>query len=188
MIRENEAQRMRELGVEQVQVSIYSHRPEVHDAITKLPGSLKRTIAAHPLSQVARTQGRDRQRADGAAICVDYAGVMALAKELGVALHARPHHHADDGRGHIHPGTADSRAELQQVFRNPGLGGQRGRILRPAARGRTKTSWTVSPAAPATPPATSRPTATFSPACSFPCPAATCGSRSFSISGSTLRN
>jgi MoaA/NifB/PqqE/SkfB family radical SAM enzyme len=46
MIREAEAKRIRELGVEQVQISVYSHRPEVHDAITKLPGSLKRTIEA----------------------------------------------------------------------------------------------------------------------------------------------
>src|SRR5208283_3578847 len=45
MIREKEADRLRELGVQAVQVSIYSHRPEVHDAITKLPGSLKRSIA-----------------------------------------------------------------------------------------------------------------------------------------------
>ena len=44
MIREKEAQQLRELGVEQIQISVYSHRPEVHDAITKLPGSLKRTL------------------------------------------------------------------------------------------------------------------------------------------------
>src|SRR5580765_6915545 len=46
MIGEKEARRMRELGVEHVQISVYSHRAEVHDAITKLPGSLKRTIEA----------------------------------------------------------------------------------------------------------------------------------------------
>src|SRR5690349_18392708 len=46
MIGAKEARRIRELGVEQVQISIYSHRPEVHDAITKLPGSLKRSIQA----------------------------------------------------------------------------------------------------------------------------------------------
>src|SRR5258708_35865504 len=44
MIREPEARRMLGLGVDQVQVSIYSHRPEVHDAITKLPGSLRRSV------------------------------------------------------------------------------------------------------------------------------------------------
>src|SRR6185312_15025517 len=46
MIREAEARRMMELGVDQVQISIYSHRPEVHDAITKLPGSLQRSVEA----------------------------------------------------------------------------------------------------------------------------------------------
>jgi AdoMet-dependent heme synthase len=46
LIKEPEARRLRSLGVEQVQISVYSHRPEVHDAITKTPGSLKRTVAA----------------------------------------------------------------------------------------------------------------------------------------------
>src|SRR6202047_125804 len=46
MIREKGAARLRQRGVEQVQISVYSHRTEVHDAITKLPGSLKRTIRA----------------------------------------------------------------------------------------------------------------------------------------------
>ncbi|MGH9736246.1 MAG: radical SAM/SPASM domain-containing protein [Candidatus Acidiferrales bacterium] len=46
MIREEQAKRLRALGVDKVQISVYSHRPEVHDAITRLPGSLKRTIGA----------------------------------------------------------------------------------------------------------------------------------------------
>src|SRR5947199_1867248 len=46
LIREREAARIRDLGVESVQVSIYSHRPEVHDAITLVPGSLKRSLTA----------------------------------------------------------------------------------------------------------------------------------------------
>src|SRR5579862_2747002 len=41
-----EAARIRALGVRQVQVSIYSHRPSVHDAITKVAGSLERSLAA----------------------------------------------------------------------------------------------------------------------------------------------
>src|SRR5438477_889376 len=44
MIREHEAQRLRALGVEQIQISVYSHRPEIHDAITKLPGSLSEPL------------------------------------------------------------------------------------------------------------------------------------------------
>jgi len=46
MIGPKEAVRLRKLGIEQVQISVYSHRPEVHDAITKLPGSLRRTTDA----------------------------------------------------------------------------------------------------------------------------------------------
>ena len=38
--------RIRDLGVRQVQISVYSHRPEVHDGITKVRGSLERTLAA----------------------------------------------------------------------------------------------------------------------------------------------
>jgi len=45
LIRPQDARRLRDLAVEQVQVSVYSTRPEVHDAITKLPGSLQATIA-----------------------------------------------------------------------------------------------------------------------------------------------
>jgi len=44
MIREYEAQRLKALGVEQIQISVYSHRPEIHDAITKLPGSLSEPL------------------------------------------------------------------------------------------------------------------------------------------------
>ena len=57
MIREKEAARLRQLGVEQVQISVYSHRPEVHDAITKLPGSLKRTIRAIRFLKSTGTEG-----------------------------------------------------------------------------------------------------------------------------------
>jgi AdoMet-dependent heme synthase len=46
MIGPKEAVRLRKMGIEQVQISVYSHRPEVHDAITKLPGSLRRTKEA----------------------------------------------------------------------------------------------------------------------------------------------
>src|ERR1700677_5379230 len=46
LIREAQAARLRDLGVESIQISIYSHRPEVHDAITKIPGSLRHSINA----------------------------------------------------------------------------------------------------------------------------------------------
>jgi radical SAM protein with 4Fe4S-binding SPASM domain len=46
LIRPKEAEQLRRLGIEQIQVSIYSHRPEIHDAITQLPGSLHRSLEA----------------------------------------------------------------------------------------------------------------------------------------------
>jgi radical SAM protein with 4Fe4S-binding SPASM domain len=46
LIGEREVRRLRELLVSRVDVSVYSARPEVHDAITRLPGSLERTLAA----------------------------------------------------------------------------------------------------------------------------------------------
>ena len=44
MIRRTKAERLAALGVDSVQVSVYSHRAEVHDSITKLPGSFRRTV------------------------------------------------------------------------------------------------------------------------------------------------
>jgi AdoMet-dependent heme synthase len=89
MIHEPEARRIRELGVEQVQISVYSHRPEVHDAITKLPGSLKRTIEA---IRFLKSHGLKVVIANVLMVnnSFDNAGVMALAKELGVAYTLDP--------------------------------------------------------------------------------------------------
>jgi radical SAM protein with 4Fe4S-binding SPASM domain len=89
MIRESGARRIRELGVEQVQISVYSHRPEVHDAITKLPGSLKRTIEA---IRFLKSQGLKVVIANVLMACnlFDNSGVMALAKELGVSYTLDP--------------------------------------------------------------------------------------------------
>jgi radical SAM protein with 4Fe4S-binding SPASM domain len=83
MIREPEARRMVELGVDQVQVSIYSHRPEVHDGITKLPGSLQRSVEA---IRFLTAQGLRVVIANVlmTANLRDSAGVQALARELGV--------------------------------------------------------------------------------------------------------
>jgi MoaA/NifB/PqqE/SkfB family radical SAM enzyme len=83
MIREPEAARLREIGVESVQISIYSHRPEVHDAITLVPGSLKRSLDA---VRFLKSQGL--RVILGNVLMVqnmqDYQGVRALAEEIGV--------------------------------------------------------------------------------------------------------
>jgi radical SAM protein with 4Fe4S-binding SPASM domain len=89
MVREAEARRLRELGVDQVQVSVYSHRPEVHDAITKLPGSLRRSIEG---IRFLRAQGLKVMIANVlmAANFSDYEGVQELARELGVTYTLDP--------------------------------------------------------------------------------------------------
>src|SRR3979490_881501 len=82
LIKEAEARRIRDLGVRQVQISIYSHRAEIHDAITKVAGSLERSLAAirfltaHGL-RVLIANVLMRQNA------ADYPEVRALAAELG---------------------------------------------------------------------------------------------------------
>jgi len=83
MIREQEAARLREIGVESIQISIYSHRPEVHDAITLVSGSLKRSIAA---AKFLKSQGLRVIFANVLMVqnMRDYPDVRALAEELGV--------------------------------------------------------------------------------------------------------
>jgi radical SAM protein with 4Fe4S-binding SPASM domain len=82
LIKEADAVRIRDLGVRQVQISVYSHRPEVHDAITKVCGSLERTVAAIRFLtscglKVTIANVLMRQNAS------DYHGVRVLAEELG---------------------------------------------------------------------------------------------------------
>jgi radical SAM protein with 4Fe4S-binding SPASM domain len=65
-----------------VQISVYSHRPEVHDGITKVRGSLDRTVSAIRFLtacglKVTIANVLMRQNAS------DYDGVRALARELG---------------------------------------------------------------------------------------------------------
>lgn len=83
LIREREAARIRELGVESIQISIYSHRPEVHDAITKIPGSLRRSVNA---IRFLKSQGLKVVIANVLMTenMHDYHDVRALSDELGV--------------------------------------------------------------------------------------------------------
>ena len=83
MIRRARAERIAALGVESVQISVYSHRAEIHDAVTKLPGSFRRTIEGARLLQsngvrVSLANVLMKHNAD------DYPQVQALAAELGV--------------------------------------------------------------------------------------------------------
>src|SRR6266849_3088501 len=89
LIRREQAERIRALGVESVQISIYSHHHEVHDAITKMPGSLRQSIEAVRLL-----------RANGVQVTLanvlmthnarDHHGVKAIAADLGARFTMDP--------------------------------------------------------------------------------------------------
>ena len=122
MIREKEADLMRELGVQEVRISIYSHRAEVHDAITKLPGSLRRSLAAIRLLKsrgltvaIANVLMRHNLR--------DYIGVKRLAEELGVPVITDPTitPKMDRDRSVLQLGIRD--AQLKDAVHDPELVG-----------------------------------------------------------------
>ena len=122
MIGEKEADLLAKSHVDSVQVSIYSHRPEVHDAVTKLPRSLERSIA-----------GIRRLRNRGVKVILanvlmgsnfqDYAGVKALAAEVGAEFTIDPTitPMMDGDRSILSLGINPD--ELRQVFRDEGLVG-----------------------------------------------------------------
>jgi AdoMet-dependent heme synthase len=120
MIREKEAARLRNVGIESIQVSIYSHRPEVHDAITLLPGSLKRSIDA---IRFLKSQGLRVIIANVlmAQNMQDYPSVRALAAELGVECTLDPTitPMMDGDRSVLRLGVDHN--VLRQVFRDPAL-------------------------------------------------------------------
>ncbi len=118
MIREKEAQRLKDLAVNEVQVSIYSHRPEVHDAVTLLPGSLKRSVAG---IRLLRERGIKVILANVLMnqTMNDYAGVKALAAELGAHCTIDPMitPMMNGDRGVLQLGL--SVPKLHEVFRDP---------------------------------------------------------------------
>jgi radical SAM protein with 4Fe4S-binding SPASM domain len=122
LIREREAARLRDLRVESVQISIYSHRPEVHDAITLIPGSLKRSLDA---IRFLKSQGLKVIMANVLMTqnMQDYPGVRALAQEMGVECTLDPTitPMMDGNRSTVALGV--DQGALRQVFRDPALVG-----------------------------------------------------------------
>jgi AdoMet-dependent heme synthase len=122
LIGPSQAALLHKYGVQQVQISIYSHKAEVHDGITKIRGSLARSLSAIRLL-----------RAYGLSVTIatplmaqnfeDYPGVRSLATELGVAVTIDPTITPKiDGDTSIlqHRISAD---QVQTVFRDPALVG-----------------------------------------------------------------
>src|SRR5215469_5276474 len=122
MIRDREAAWLRDIGVESIQISIYSHRPEVHDGITLVPGSLKRSLDA---IRFLKSQGLRVIMANVLMMqnLADHAGVRALAAELGVECTLDPTitPMMDGDRSVLSLGI-DQQA-LRQVFRDSALVG-----------------------------------------------------------------
>jgi AdoMet-dependent heme synthase len=122
LIGENEARRLRELNVEQVQISVYSHRPEVHDRISKLPGSLDRTLAA---IRLLRSHGLKVTLANVLmnGNLQDSEGVRRIAAELGAYYTLdptiTPMMNGDTSVLRLRVGAGD----LNSIFRNPELVG-----------------------------------------------------------------
>jgi len=122
LIRKKEAERMRALGVESVQISVYSHRAEVHDAITKMPGSFRQSIEA---IRLLRTLGLHVTMANVLMVqnAHDYPGVRALAAELGAKCTLDPTiTPMMDGDRSILELNVD-KAALREVFRDAALVG-----------------------------------------------------------------
>ena len=120
LIRKQEADRIKALGVESVQVSIYSHIPEVHDAITKLPGSLEQSIEA-----IRRLRAHGIQVTIANVLMVqnvnDFEGVRALANELGAKFNLDPTiTPMMDGDRNVLDLNVDE-SKLREVFRNQSL-------------------------------------------------------------------
>ena len=122
LIREKEAARLKTLGVQQVQISLYSHQAEVHDAITKVQGSLERTLAG---IRVLRAQGLNVSVANVLmkSNASDSEAVRALAGEFGAHYTLDPTitPMIDGGTEVLH--YRASAADVAGVFHNSALVG-----------------------------------------------------------------
>ena len=122
LVRPDDAKRIRSLGVDSVQVSIYSHRGEVHDGITKVRGSLKRSLEG---IRLLREQGLNVIIANALMSnnLQDYREVKALAAELGVKCTLDPTitPMMDGDRSILHLNVGEE--DLKRVFRDESLVG-----------------------------------------------------------------
>jgi radical SAM protein with 4Fe4S-binding SPASM domain len=126
----SEARRLRALAVQQVDISIYSHRREVHDGVTRTPGSLERSLEA---IRELRSQGVSVRLVDVLMRqnVSDYQGVQALAAELGAAFATdppvTPKMNGDRSVTALRiPGDM-----LQRIFRDPSVVGHVGEFCAP---------------------------------------------------------
>jgi radical SAM protein with 4Fe4S-binding SPASM domain len=117
LIRDEQAAALANLALEGVQISIYSHRPEVHDGITLVRGSLDRSLAA------ARRLVAAGVKVTFANVLMlqnagDYLAVKALAEAIGAGYSVDPTitPMMDGDRSILSLNIGD--AHLRQVFRD----------------------------------------------------------------------
>jgi radical SAM protein with 4Fe4S-binding SPASM domain len=122
LIGPSQAALLRRHGVHQVQISIYSHRAAVHDGITKVPGSLSRSLSA---IRLLRAYGLNLAIATPlmAQNFDDYPGVRALAAELGVPVTIDPTITPKMDGDHSVLRHRIAAGQLQSVFRDSALVG-----------------------------------------------------------------
>ncbi len=125
LITKAKAERLKALGVRQVDVSIYSADPAVHDWVTKIPGSLERSLLGVGLLKDAGIRVRlncplMKQNVG------QYREVRAIAERLGVPCGFDP---MITARNDGDTSTFDLRITGKQLFRvlqdpavNPGVG------------------------------------------------------------------
>jgi AdoMet-dependent heme synthase len=89
LIKEDQARQLAHLNVEAVQISIYSHRHDVHDGITLVKGSLERSLAGarHLIDAGVRVSFANVLMKQNLA---DYSQVKALAEQIGAAFTVDP--------------------------------------------------------------------------------------------------
>jgi len=122
LVTADRARRLRELGVRQVDVSIYSVDPAVHDGVTRIPGSLARSLAAierlHALGVRVKINCPLMQ-----SNVAGYRAVRALAERLGVPCGFDPmisaRNDGDTAPVLLRIGRADLKRVLADTALNP---------------------------------------------------------------------
>lgn len=126
------ARRLARAHVSEVHVSVYSHRAEAHDAVTRVPGSLERTLAAVRMLVAAGVRTRITNVLVGDA-AADFREVRRLATELGAAYALDPSvtPRLDGDRSVVSLGAPAPL--LEQIFADEELAGPRQEHCPPSA-------------------------------------------------------
>ncbi|HET7340727.1 MAG TPA: radical SAM protein [Methylomirabilota bacterium] len=118
LVSEAHARRLADLGVRQVDVSVYSADPAVHDRVTKIPGSLERSLAGIARLQAAGVRVKINCPLMAGTVA-GYREVRALAERLGVPCGMDPMITARND-GETSPVLLRiGRADLAGVLRDP---------------------------------------------------------------------